>query len=385
MSRPLLNSNKLIVTMKHIFTVLILVLLSSCNSNQEERKAMSGDNYFYVGTYTAGESEGIYKYKLSEDGKLDSIGLVAKSDNPSFLTLSSDKQYLIACNEINSVNGKGTVESFKIADDSLEFLSKRSSGGAHSCFVNIGDKGNVLVANYTGGNVGLLKLDGDGSLSELLYVQQHIGKAISKRQDKAHAHSAWFVPNTNEVISVDLGTNQLWFSVIDDERSKLMPSKNKALSFDKGAGPRHLAIHPKGWIYVVNELNSTVSLVVKNKNDNYELKVSISTLPKDFEGESFCGDIHLSIDSKFLYVSNRGHNSIAVFSVNQENGRLTSTYFHDVKGDWPRNFTLSSDGKFLLVANQKSNNIVSFAINKENGMLTFVDEVNAPTPVCLVF
>ena len=371
--------------MKHIFKALVLVLIIGCNSNQKERIPMSGDNYFYVGTYTDGESEGIYKYKLLEDGKLDSIGLVAKSNNPSFLALSSDKQYLIACNEINSVNGMGTVESFKVAGDSLEFISRKSSGGAHPCFVNINKNGNVLVANYTGGNIGLLKLEEDGALSDLLYVQQHVGKYISKRQDKAHAHSAWFIPNSNEVVSVDLGTNQLWFSVIDKEQIKLLPSKHKALSLTDGAGPRHLAIHQKGWIYVVNELNSTVSLVAKNHKDIYELKSNISTLPYDFEGESFCGDIHLSADSKFLYVSNRGHNSIAVFSVNPNDGDLTLVTHQDVKGNWPRNFTISNSGLFLLVANQKSNNIVSFSINKENGKLTFIDEIDAPTPVCLVF
>ncbi len=370
--------------MKYIFSIIAMSVIFSCNSNQKEDKSMKENNSFYVGTYTDGDSEGVYKYSISTDGKLDSIGLVAKSDNPSFLTLSSDNRFLIACNEINTADGKGTVESFKINDDKLGFLSKSSSGGAHPCFVNIDEFGNVLVANYTGGNVGLLKLKEDGSLSELLDLQQHSSKEISKRQDKAHAHSAWFVPETNEIISVDLGTNELLFSQVLEDSSKLSSITQK-LSMEERAGPRHLSIHSKGWIYVVNELNSTVSLVKKNNNGVYELNNSTSTLPDNFKGESYCADIHISSDGKFLYASNRGHNSIVVFAIDKNNGELTTVSHHSVKGNWPRNFSLSPNEKFLLVANQKSNNITSFLRNEETGMLKFVAEINAPTPVCLLF
>ena len=371
--------------MKYTFTVLIAILFMGCNSNQQKSKSIEKDSFFYVGTYTNGDSEGIYKYKLSSSGKLDSIGLFAKSDNPSFLTLSADKKYLIACNEVDSFNGNGSVESFRVTDDSLEFLSRSSSGGAHPCFVNIDDGGNVLVANYTGGNISLLKLGEDGVLTEPLDLQQHVSNIKSKGQDRAHAHSAWFLPNTNNVVSVDLGSNELWFSEIDEEKSKLISSKQQKLMMEEGAGPRHLAIHTKGWLYVANELNSTISLVVRNSKDIYELKSSVSTVPKEFQGKSFCGDIHLTPDSRFLYISNRGHNSITAFKVDGNNGSLTLVSYYDVKGSWPRNFTITDDGKYLLVANQKTNNIVSFAINKENGELNFVDEISAPTPVCLVF
>ena len=370
---------------KHFIFIATLVLLSSCNSDKIDKKKMEKSSCFYVGTYTNGSSEGIYKYKLSENGKLDSVGLVAKSNNPSFLTLSKDNKYLLCCNEVNSVDGKGTVESYRIGKDSLEFVSRSSSGGAHPCFVTTNNDNVVLVANYTGGNVGLLKLKNKGCLSKLLDLQQHTAKNISERQDKAHAHSSWFIPGTdNKIVSVDLGTNELIFSEIIDEGSKFSTDK-KVLTMVPGSGPRHLAIHKKGWMYVVNELNSTVTQVVKNSKNEYEIEASISTLPSNFEGDSFCGDIHISLDGKFLYVSNRGHNSIAVFKINQGNGELSTVSFHNVKGSWPRNFTLSKNGNFLLVANQKTNNIVSFKVNKENGELTFVDEINAPIPVCLVF
>jgi len=370
--------------MRYLFLVLYSAFFFSCNMREEDNTSILEDDYFYIGTYTNGESEGIYKFKLSAEGILDSIGLVAKSDNPSFLAFSKDKRYLIACNEINTVEKNGTVESFKVLENNLELITTSSSGGAHPCFVNIDEEGTVLVTNYTGGNVGLLKLNKDGGLSELLDVQQHIGRIINNRQYNAHAHSAWFIPNSNKIISVDLGTNELLFSEISDNKSIISPITNKLL-MEEGAGPRHLSIHSKGWIYVVNELNSTVSLVVKNVDGIYKIKNSISTLPDNFKGESYCADIHISYDEKFLYASNRGDNSIVVFSINKTNGMLTTVSIHSVKGNWPRNFSLSPNGKFLLVANQKSNNITSFLRDEITGKLTFVDKINAPTPVCLLF
>ena len=371
--------NKTIIT-------IIIAILSGCNTDINNKTTKVDGDYFYVGTYTDGESDGIYKYKLNYDGSLDSIGLVAITENPSFLALSSDKKYLVTCNEINSADGQGTVESYKIDGDSLTFINRSLSGGAHPCFVAIEDKGYVLTANYTGGNIGLLKLNDNGELSLLLDVEQHYGEGDTERQDKPHAHSVWLVPNTDEVISVDLGTNELWFSKIDSISNKLTPENPQKLSLEKGAGPRHLSFHPKqNFIYVLNELNSTISLVRKNDIGNYEILNTISTLPIDFVDKNTCADIHVSSDGKFLYASNRGHNSIAIFNIDDENGELSIIGFESTMGDGPRNFTLSLDGKFLLVANQNTNNIVSFKRNIENGELVFVSEVNAPKPVCLLF
>lgn len=351
-------------------------LLVSCNT---EKQIKETTEHFYVGTYTDGISEGIYKYSISAEGILDSVGLVAQSVNPSFLTFSSDKKYLLACNEVDTNNGEGSIESFEVGKDKLSFIDRKTSGGAHPCFITISDKRDVLVANYSGGNIGLLKLSTDGSLSNLLFVEEHNTDTLVK----AHAHSAWFIPNSNDVVSVDLGTNELWFSEIVD--SKLVPSVQNKITMEVGAGPRHLTMHPKGWFYVVNELNSTVSLVAKNNEGVYELKKSTSTLPSDYQDKSYCADIHLSEDGKFLYASNRGHNSIVVFSVNDLSGELTVVEFESVKGDWPRNFTITDDGRYLLVANQKSNNIVSFKRDAKKGTLEFVSEINAPSPVCLLF
>lgn len=339
---------------------------------------------FYVGTYTNGDSKGIYKYQIDGTGLLSKIGLVAETNNPSFIAKTKDNQTLLAVEETDE-NGTGFVNSFRILKDTLIFTSKSKSGGAHPCFITINHKNQVLVSNYSGGNVGYLEVDDQNGLTNILDVQQHFGKGVTDRQKAPHAHSAWFHPTKNEIISLDLGTNQLWFSAIDETKKGFVFTNQKILNMAEGAGPRHLTFHPKNqWIYVLNELNNTVSLVKEN-NNIYVVESSISMLPKDFTKYSKGADIHISNDGKFLYASNRGHNSIVIYKMSSENGTLELVGFEDVRGANPRNFSLSPDNKFLLVANQDTNNLVSFKRNAETGKLTFVNEVSAPNPVCILF
>lgn len=376
--------------MKKPVSVLILlsiIFLISCMNTQktanEEEKPDKMENllYFYLGTYTQGESDGIYKYKLSDSGKVEQVKLVAKSENPSFLALTKDNKFLLAVNE----NENGTIESYKITGDSLELINSGSTGGAHPCFVAVNDQNYSVSANYTGGNVALHKLSPKGKLSKLLFVEQHTGKGTTPRQQAPYAHSAWFKPGTNEVIAADLGTNELWISELDTDSEKLIPQTDKKLLMPQGAGPRHLCFHPQNdWFYVINELKSTVSLV-KEKDGKYFVESSISTLPEDFTEQNTCADIHISPEGKFLYASNRGHNSLAIFKIDQTGGRLSLVAHESVKGEGPRNFAVSPCGKFILVANQYSGNIVSFKRDSETGLLQFVSECHAPTPVCIKF
>ena len=366
-------------------TILIFTLFTSCQNKKDNTPQKDNNHIFFVGTYTNGESQGIYKYSLQNDGTLQNNGLAAKSDNPSFLAKSFDNKYLIAVNEINSEDGLGTVESFLIKGDSLTFINKSSSGGAHPCFVAVNESGFILTANYTSGNVGLLKINTEGELTSLLDVQQHTGKGTNERQEGPHAHSAWFDTSENNIISVDLGTNELWFSQLDTAKQKLIPSKPKTLKMAPGDGPRHLTFHPNNkWVYVVNELNGNVALLEKN-NGILEVKSVISTLPKDYEEPNTCADIHISKDGKFVYASNRGHNSIVIFEVNTTDGSLNLIGHELTRGDGPRNFSLSPDDDYLLVANQLTNNIVSYKRNKNTGLLEFRHEIKAPTPVCILF
>jgi len=371
--------------MKQLFIFLSFLILAGCQ--MKEKSAIENSSYpFYLGTYTETESQGIYKYTLHKDGAIKQIGLAARSENPSFLAMSSDKKYLVAVNETNQLDGQGTVESFLVTDDSLAFISRSPSGGAHPCFVALNKNDFVLTANYTGGNVGLLKLNESGMLSDLLDVQQHSGSGSTKRQQAPHAHSAWFAPADNKIISVDLGTNELWFSQLDTELQKLMSSNPNKLKMDPGAGPRHLTFHPNGkWIYVVNELNSTISLLKKTADNIYAIDVSNSTLPVEFTESNTCAHITISADGKFVYASNRGHNSIAIFVVDFQDGSLSLIGHESTRGDGPRNFALSPDDHFLLVANQHTNNIVSFKRDQNSGLLTFMSQTEAPTPVCILF
>lgn len=339
---------------------------------------------FFVGTYTNGESKGIYQYEIDESGILKSKGLKAEISNPSFLAKSKDGKTLLAVNEV-AQNETGFVSSFAIEKDSLIFKSQSESGGNHPCFVAINAKNQVLVANYSGGNVGFLELTSDGKLSNLLAVQQHFGKGTTSRQEAPHAHSVWFHPANDDIISVDLGTNQLWISKIDAVEKKFVFSGQKTLQMETAAGPRHLTFHPnKKWIYVLNELNNTISLVEKMRN-SYKISATVSMIPKDYTAYTKGADIHVSNDGNFLYASNRGHNSIAIFKINYSNGTLALVGFESVKGETPRNFSLTPDNKFLIVANQDSNNIVSFQRDSKTGKLTFVSEISSPNPVCVLF
>jgi len=372
--------NKILYLFPTILIVLIIVFLVFANNEAPPSKMKQEGKIFYVGTYTQNNSEGIYKYSLLDNGHIDAIGLVVKTENPSFLTKSTDNKYLLSVSEAQ----EGLVTSFEITKDGLEFMSEKPSGGAHPCFVTINKEGYVLVANYTGGNVGLLKLGPNGKLSKLLDVQQHIGSGTTERQEAPHAHSVRFEKNSNTIISVDLGTNELLFSAIDSVQQKLMPSTQHTLKMVAGAGPRHLAFHPyENWIYTVNELNSTVSLITKQQN-NYMLESSISTLPENFTQENTCADIHISDDGKFLYASNRGHNSIAIFSIGKE-GKLSLVGHESTRGNGPRNFSLSPDNNFIVVANQHTNNLVSFKRDANTGKLTYITEVKAYAPVCILF
>ena len=367
--------------------LFLVVLFTACQFKTNNTMHENTTHPFYVGTYTEGESEGIYKYELLSDGTIHLVGLAAKSENPSFLAKSSDGKYLLAVNEIQNEQNVGSVESWLITEDSLTFINRRSSGGAHPCHVNVNESGYVLTANYTGGNAGLLKLaNSDGRLSELMDLQQHMGHGTTDRQQGPHAHSVWFVPESDKVMTVDLGTNELWLSTLDKTQDQLIPADPYKLPMAEGAGPRHLTFHPNNkWLYVVNELDCTVSLITTNVSGRYQIVKSITTLPENYNQPNTCADIHISADGLFLYASNRGHNSIVIFSANTEDGSLTTVGHVSTRGDGPRNFSLSPDGEYLLVANQHTQNIVSFKRDKTTGLLTFVHECNAPTPVCILF
>ena len=335
----------------------------------------------YVGTYTDADSEGIYVYDFNlKTGELTNKILAVEAVNPSFITFSSDKKLLYSVGETDNFEGakSGFVNAYSVEKDgTLKFINKVSSNGAHPCHIQL-DKSNsnVAVSNYTGGTVSVHSVSKNGEITPATQVIDH-----NKGDRQSHAHSAKFFKNN--LFIADLGLSSFSQYQLDNTGKKYQLKANYEIL--NNAGPRHFEISKKGkFIYVINELNSTIS-VLKKKKDSYVFVQNISTLDAGFDGKSFCADIHLSKDGQFLYGSNRGENSIVVFKINKKNGELQKKQTISTNGDWPRNFTLSPGGNYLLVANQRSKNISVFMVNKKTGSLTFLHSINSPTPSCLLF
>lgn len=364
------------MNIKSIILASFAMTLLNCNQ-KEETKPLT----LFVGTYTDTESEGIYKLQFdAENGKIVSSDLAAKITSPSYLAISSAKDFLYAVQEINDFdNESGAITAFALENDSLTELQTVSSKGAHPCHLSLSASGDKLaVSNYTGGNVSVYKVGTDGKLSGPSAFMDHTQIDSTKTP---HAHMAQWVKD--EIYIADLGLDALL--VYQDEDSMTAKPKT-SITLPEGAGPRHFATTEKGrFLYVLNELNSTITFLAKKDSGAYEGKQKLSTLASNFKGESFCADIHISADGRFLYASNRGENTIVIFAIDKNTGDLKLIGRESVYGDWPRNFTMDPTGKFLLVANQKSNNITIFKRDQEKGTLTFLNEQKLPKPVCLLF
>ena len=329
----------------------------------------------YVGTYTNGDSQGIYHYQFnSKTGKLTKPQVAANSENPSFLAYSPDKKYIYAVNETE----KGAVSAFKVnSDKSLTLIDKVSTHGADPCHVAINQQGDrAVVSNYTGGTFSLHSLTEDGALNEAFQILDHTSDSL-----RSHAHSAQFFDK--DLYASNLGLNAVFQYQFTNGNYELVSAS--IADIETNSGPRHFSLTKDGqFIYIINELSNTITSA-KKTGSGFELIETVSTLKDDFKGESYCADIHLSEDEHFLYGSNRGENSIVVFKRDASSGRLSKIQNISSHGDWPRNFTIDPSGGFLLVAHQKSNNITVFKINDTSGKLSFLYDVPLPSPVCLLF
>lgn len=366
--------------------ILILIVFCSFYTRSENESSIK----LYVGTFTSEGSEGIYQCSFNtQTGDLKLENTIKGIDNPSFLSISENRKYLYAVSRTTKEVEKtgGFIVAYKIQKDgNLKMLNKQVSNGFGPCHVDVSKDGKyAAIATYFSGTSSLYPLKGNGKLEAASSIIINKGTSVDKdRQTEPHAHSIQFSPFDNSVFSADLGTDKL--NIYKLENDKLVPAKQAFAKMEAGAGPRHFQLHPNGKIiYVINELNSTVSVLQKT-NNKWERIQDVSTLPEDFTGDSYCADIHISKDGKYLYGSNRGHNSIAVFSIDGKSSLIDFKGTVSVEGNWPRNFTLSPDGNFMLVANQKSGNITVFKINKETGFPEYLNkEIKLPAPVCLEF
>ena len=342
----------------------------------------------YIGTYTEGtKSEGIYLVRMDRrSGELRRIGAVNAGANPSFLTIHPNARVLYAVNELD----KGAVSAFAIEKgiDGLTRLNEQPSEGGAPCYVSVDRSGRAaLVANYTGGSVALLPIEATGALAPA-HVVQHTGKGPTpSRQEAPHAHCIIPDPSNRFALAADLGADRVFVYRLDLDGTSLRHVEGGDAVMRPGAGPRHIACHPTlALVFVANELDSTVAtLRFDSARGLLSLLDTRSTLPAGWSGTNYPADIHVASTGRTLYVSNRGHNSIAVFSVAQE-GALALEQVISTEGDWPRNFSLHPSGRWLLVANQRSDSVIVFERDSVNGRLTLSRQrITIPSPVCLRF
>jgi 6-phosphogluconolactonase len=352
---------------------------------------------FYVGTYTeeGSKSKGIYAYRYdAATAEITPLGLAAETTNPSFVAPSPNGKYLYAVNEVGKYNGpnSGGVSAFSIdhATGKLTFLNEVASRGADPCYIIVDKTGKyVLVANYTGGSVAVFPVLADGKLGEASAFVQHTGHGPNaERQEAPHAHSIDLSPDGRFAMVDDLGLDELLVYKFDSAKGTLTPNDPPFVKVEAGAGPRHFVLRPDGkFAYVVAEIGHTVTVF---SNDAVGGKLqplqSITTLPKDFQGRNDDAEIQMHPSGKFLYASNRGEDTIAIYAIDAAKGTLTHVGSVPTGGKEPRSFEIDPTGTLLFAENQKSDNIAVFKIDQKTGQLTPTGKMlDVASPVCLKF
>ena len=347
-------------------------------------EARTDPDLLYIGTYT----EDIYLVRMDRtSGELLRVGAVNAGANPSFLTIHPNGRVLYAVNELDN----GAVSAFAIesASGGLTRLNEQPSQGGAPCYVSVDRSGRaLLVANYGGGNVALLPIEPNGTLGPA-HMVQHTGKGPNaERQDAPHAHCILPDPSNRFALAADLGADRVFVYRLDLGGKSLRHVDGGDAVMRPGAGPRHIAFHPTlPLVFVANELDSTVATLRFDAERGALSPLDThSTVPAGWTGTNYPADIHVAANGRTLYVSNRGHNSIAVFSVAESTGALVLEQVVSTEGDWPRNFSLDPSGRWLLVANQRSDFVVVFGRDPESGRLTPTRQrIAIPSPVCLRF
>jgi 6-phosphogluconolactonase len=381
-----------LVTHQDFFPMWSIILLfggvlAMADPNQDTSHA--GTLRVYVGTYTGGPSRGIYLLELdTNSGALGRPRLVGETENPSFLALHPTGKYLYAVNEVD----QGGVSAFAIDANSgkLTFLNRQSSQGSGPCHLVVDRAGkNVLVATYGSGTLAVLPIEADGHLRPSSSSVQHKGSSANpERQEGPHAHSINLDAANHFAVAADLGLDKVLVYRFDPSQGTLTPNDPPFTSVAPGAGPRHFAFHPDGrHAYVINEMQSTVTAFDYDpeRGTLAELQ-TITTLPRDYADKNFTAEGQVHPSGKFLYGSNRGHDSIAIFTIDARTGRLEPVGHQSTYGKTPRHFGIDPSGRFLLAANQDSNTLVVFRIDPQSGRLQPTGHsTEVPKPVCVKF
>ncbi|GGM19864.1 hypothetical protein GCM10011351_02170 [Paraliobacillus quinghaiensis] len=339
----------------------------------------------YVGTYTKADSEGVYKFTLDlDDESITEVTPVAKLNNPTYLTVTKDNKFLYA---VSKEGDNGGVTAFAIDDETgdLTKLNSKASAGSPPCHVSVTDDNtNVVTANYHTKKIKSYLINTDGSLKLVADVVEHEGSGPHERQEKPHMHFAGFTPDEKYVITIDLGSDSLTtYAVNNGELTKVHTLKTKP-----GSGPRHMVFHPDGkHAYVMTELTSEVIVLEYHAEDgHFTEKQYINAIPSDYNDVNDGSAIHITKDGKFVYVANRGHNSIAAYEVDQATNKLTLVESKSTEGDWPRDFVLDPSNRYLVASNQKTGTLTLFRREETTGKLTMIQAgITAPEAVCVKF
>ncbi len=358
-------------------------------------QAEAADAYtVYVGTYTGAKSRGIYAFEFdAATGRAGEVKLVAETPNPSFLALHPNGKVLYAVNEVNEVNGEkgGGLSAFKLeADGRLTLLNQVSTVGGGPCHLTVDSEGRaVLVANYGGGSVVSYRLEADGRLGQRASFVQHTGSSVNpRRQEAPHAHGIYLDARDRFAYVPDLGLDKVLVYNFAAGTAELKAHESAAGVLAPGSGPRHFAMHPtKPLAWSLNEMTCDVTTFhIDSASGALRPGTTITTLPRERRDGDSTAEIFVHPNGRFLYASNRGHDSIAVFAVNETSGALTVLQNQPVGGRTPRSFALDPAGRWLLAAAQGSDVIHFFAIEEQTGRLAASSgKTEVPTPVCIVF
>lgn len=365
---------------------------------------MKSEFYIYVGTYTEdilfgtgevleGKGEGIYVFRMDPtSGEIESHHTMEGIRNPSYLTLSPSNEFLYAVNELKKFRGEktGTVSAYNVdpGEKEFNFLNKRPTRGTDPCHVSMDKTGKyVLAANYGTGSISVFPTKEDGSLGKASEFIQHEGSSINQeRQEGPHAHSIFLDKENRYAYVPDLGLDELRVYKFKSEKGEFETCEDKNFEVEPGAGPRQIAFHPtESYVYLINELNSTLMAFSRDEKEGDLKQIqTVSTLPSDFTGESSTAEVIVSPSGEYVYGSNRGHDSIVIYEIDQDTGKLKYVDHESTRGRTPRHFAIDPTGRFLLAANQDSDNIVTFEIDRETGKLSHTGKViDVPTPVCV--
>ena len=362
--------------------LLVVILQAACAQKKE---------ILYVGTYSQRESQGLYVYEFDRKGfAFKLLQTMPEITSPNFLAVHPSGRFLYSVNLTPNPDGgnQDVISAFAInpGNGTLSFINQIPSYGKGACHVSLDKKGKwAYVSHYGSGALSVFAIKDNGELGDSIQTFVYEGKGLTRRQNAPHVHSSLVSPDNQYLYVADLGTDKLMIYTIDHSSGKLSPASMPWYSAAPGAGPRHFTFSKNGEIiYLANELNGTVDVLKKNPADgSLESLQTISTLPKGFSEMNTVADIHTDPSGKFLYVTNRGHNSLAIFRISQD-AKLEFLAHEPILGNHPRNFMVDTKGSFLIVANQFTDNVPVFRLNGKNGLLNYSElSLNIPAAVCL--